>query len=74
MTLSNDGGNQNNSSNNYIYSNVFFHNGYTLFDDWHVAQSGLLLARWVDDADHNPVVNGTVGGTWSGGASPSRTS
>jgi hypothetical protein len=55
VTLSNDGGNHNNSSNNYIYNNVLYHNGYTLVDDWHVAHSGLLLARWVDDGEHNPM-------------------
>jgi hypothetical protein len=60
VTLSNDGGNHNNSSNNYLYNNVFFHNGYTLFSDWAVSQSGLLLARWVDDDEHNPMTGVSI--------------
>jgi len=53
VALSNDGGNSNNASNNYIYHNTFYHNGYTLLNDWDPTKSGMLLARWVDDAAHN---------------------
>ncbi len=60
ITLSNDGGNSNNSSNNYIYQNVFYHNGYMLYNDWEVEKSGLLLARWVDDDDHQPMTGVAV--------------
>jgi hypothetical protein len=55
LTLSADGGNGNDPSGNHVYANVFFHNGYPLGDDWAPLQSGLLLARWVDDAEHNPM-------------------
>jgi hypothetical protein len=53
VALSVMGGNYNDASNNSIYNNVFFHNGYTLFNDWDPEKSGLLLARWVDDSAHN---------------------
>jgi hypothetical protein len=55
VALSADGGNGNDASGNHIYANVFFHNGYPVADDWSPLQSGLLLARWVDDAEHNPM-------------------
>jgi hypothetical protein len=55
LALSNDGGNHNDASYNHIYRNVFYHNGYPLIEDWQVQRSGLLLARWVDDAQHNPM-------------------
>ena len=53
VALSADGGNYNDASHNHIYSNVFFHNGYPALDDWDPVKSGLMLARWVDDAAHN---------------------
>jgi len=53
--LSADGGNYNDASNNYVYNNTFYHNGYTLFEDWEPTKSGMLLARWVDDSQHNPM-------------------
>jgi hypothetical protein len=53
--LSADGGNYNNPSNNYIYGNTLYHNGYILFSTWDPEKYGLLLARWVDDAEHNPM-------------------
>lgn len=55
VALSADGGNTNDASNNYIYNNVFYHNGYLLLDDWEPRKNGLMLARWVDDAGHNPM-------------------
>ncbi|MBN1774662.1 MAG: right-handed parallel beta-helix repeat-containing protein [Deltaproteobacteria bacterium] len=56
LGLSADGGNHNDASGNHIYANVFLHNGYPIADDWAPLQSGLMLARWVDDAAHNPMV------------------
>ena len=56
LALSADGGNHNDASGNRIYANVFLHNGYPVADDWAPLQSGLLLARWVDDAAHNPMI------------------
>jgi hypothetical protein len=53
VTLSADDGNNNDASNNYIYHNVFYKNGYLLFDDWDPRKVGLLLARWVDNSAHN---------------------
>jgi len=55
VALSADDGNTNDASNNYIYNNVFYQNGYLLLDDWDPRKNGLLLARWVDDAGHNPM-------------------
>lgn len=56
LGLSADGGNHNDASGNHIYANVFLHNGYPVGDDWSPLQCGLMLARWVDDAGHNPMV------------------
>jgi hypothetical protein len=56
VALSADGRNTNDASRNYIYHNVFFRNGYPRLDDWPPRQHGLLLARWVNDAAHNPMV------------------
>jgi hypothetical protein len=53
VALSADDGNFNDASNNHIYGNVFYRNGYLLFDDWDPRKYGLMLARWVDDAGHN---------------------
>jgi hypothetical protein len=53
LALSADDGNHNDASNNHIYHNVFYRNGYLLFDDWDPRKYGLMLARWVDDAGHN---------------------
>ena len=53
VTLSADGNNQNDASDNHIYHNVFYRNGYLLVDDWDPRKHGLMLARWVDDAEHN---------------------
>jgi hypothetical protein len=53
--LSADGGNGNDASGNHIYANVFLHNGYPAFDTWDPTKNGLMLARWVDDAAHNPM-------------------
>lgn len=53
VALSADGSNSNNASYNHVYSNVFFHNGFPLVNDWDPMKSGMLLARWVDDAAHN---------------------
>jgi hypothetical protein len=53
VALSADGGNTNDASDNHVYSNVFFHNGYPAFDEWDPTKSGMMLARWVDDAAHN---------------------
>jgi hypothetical protein len=55
VTLSADAGNHNDASNNHIYNNVFYRNGYLLLDDWDPRKYGLMLARWVDDAEHNPM-------------------
>jgi len=55
VTLSADGGNHNDASNNTIYNNVFYRNGYLLADDWDPRKYGLMLARWVDDTEHNPM-------------------
>lgn len=57
VALSNDGGNTNDASDNHIYGNVFFHNGYPLFDEWDPTKSGMMLARWVDDAEHNAMLD-----------------
>ncbi|MBN2498158.1 MAG: hypothetical protein JXR96_26445 [Deltaproteobacteria bacterium] len=54
LALSVDGGNHNDASHNAIYANVFYKNGYLLLDDWDPRKNGLMLARWVDDAEHNP--------------------
>ena len=56
LALSADGGNHNDASGNRVYANVFLHNGYPALDDWRPRQNGLMLARWVDDATHNPMV------------------
>ena len=56
LGLSADGGNGNNPSHNHVYHNVFFKNGYPLVDDWNPSKYGMILARWVDDAEHNSVV------------------
>ncbi|MCC7386769.1 MAG: right-handed parallel beta-helix repeat-containing protein [Deltaproteobacteria bacterium] len=56
VALSADGANHNDASHNHIYANVFFHNGYPAFDTWAPTKYGLMLARWVDDAQHNPMV------------------
>ncbi len=56
VTLSADGGNQNDASYNHIYHNAFYRNGYLLFDDWDPRKYGLMLARWVDDAEHNAML------------------
>jgi hypothetical protein len=53
ITLSADGGNHNDASNNRIYHNVLYRNGYPRVDDWDPNKSGMMLARWVDDAAHN---------------------
>lgn len=53
VTLSADGSNHNDASNNHIYNNVFYRNGYLLVDDWDPRKYGLMLARWVDDPQHN---------------------
>ncbi len=50
VTLSADDGNHNDASHNHLYSNVFYRNGYLLFDDWDASKYGLMLARWVDTA------------------------
>jgi hypothetical protein len=55
VTLSVDGGNNNDASNNFICHNVFFHNGYPLLETWDPTKYGLMLARWVDDDQHNPM-------------------
>ena len=55
VALSVDNGNTNDASGNHIYHNVIFHNGYPIISDWGPDKSGLLLARWVDDAAHNPM-------------------
>ena len=60
VTLSADGGNQNDASYNHIYHNVFYRNGYLLFDDWDPRKYGLMLARWVDDGEHNAMVGVTI--------------
>ncbi|GEM_PF-1880723 len=60
VTLSADDGNHNDASHNHLYSNVFYRNGYLLFDDWDTSKYGLLLARWVDDDAHNPMVGVAV--------------
>ena len=57
VALSVDGSNNNDASNNYIYNNVFYHNGYLLVDDWNPRKSGLMLARWNDSAGYNPMTN-----------------
>jgi len=54
VALSADDGNFNDASNNHIYGNVFYRNGYLLFDDWDPRRYGLMLARWVDDAGTTP--------------------
>lgn len=56
LGLSADGGNGNNPSHNHVYHNVFFKNGYPLLDGWDPSKYGMILARWVDDAEHNPVI------------------
>lgn len=48
-------GTWNDASHNHLYHNVLYHNGYLLFDDWDPEKSGIMLARWVDDANHNPM-------------------
>jgi Putative metal-binding motif/Pel9A-like, right handed beta helix region len=53
VTLSVDGSNHNDASDNYIYHNVFYKNGYMLLDTWGPRKSGLLLARWGNDSAHN---------------------
>ncbi|MBN1605610.1 MAG: hypothetical protein JW940_03215, partial [Polyangiaceae bacterium] len=60
VTLSADDGNQNDASHNHIYGNVFYRNGYLLFDDWDPRRYGLMLARWVDDAGHNAMTGVAV--------------
>jgi len=60
VTLSADGGNHNDASHNHLYSNVFYRNGYLLFDDWDASKYGLMLARWVDDDEHNAMVGVAV--------------
>jgi hypothetical protein len=55
VALTVDGGNYNDASNNHVYSNTFFHNGYPLFETWDPTKYGMMLARWVDDAGHNPM-------------------
>lgn len=60
VTLSADDGNTNDASNNHIYNNVFYRNGYLLFDDWDASKYGLMLARWVDDAGHNTMTGVAV--------------
>jgi hypothetical protein len=57
VALTVDDGNHNDASNNYIYNNVFYKNGYLLVDDWDPRKNGLMLARWVNDAGHNPMTN-----------------
>lgn len=53
ITLSNDGGNHNDASNNFIYNNVLYHNGYMLLDDWNPRKTGMMLARWQDTVSYN---------------------
>jgi len=55
VALSASEGNINDASDNHIYNNVFYHNGHLLLSDWNPEKSGLLLARWVDNAGHNPM-------------------
>jgi len=55
IALSADGGNTNDASNNRIYGNVIYKNGYPLIETWDPDKSGLMLARWVDDSAHNPM-------------------
>ncbi len=57
LALTVDGGNYNDASGNHVYNNVFYKNGYPLLDTWHVSKSGMLLARWVNDTNHNQMVN-----------------
>lgn len=53
LSLSANGGNFNDASNNYVYHNVFYRNGYMLLDDWDPRKTGMMLARWVDSSEYN---------------------
>jgi len=55
LSLSTNGGNHNDASNNHVYNNVFFRNGYMLLDDWDPRKTGMMLARWVDSAEYNAI-------------------
>lgn len=55
LSLSTNGGNHNNASNNFVYHNVFYSNGYMLLDDWDPRKTGMMLARWVDSAQYNAI-------------------
>lgn len=55
LSLSTNSGNHNNPSNNFLYHNVFYHNGYTLLDDWDPRKTGMMLARWEDNSGYNDI-------------------
>ena len=55
VSLSTNGGNHNDASNNYVYHNVMYHNGYMLLDDWDPRKTGMMLARWVDSPEYNAI-------------------
>ncbi|MBN1671173.1 MAG: right-handed parallel beta-helix repeat-containing protein [Kiritimatiellae bacterium] len=57
LALSVDSGNLNDASENYIYHNVFYKNGYLLLDDWNPRKCGLMLARWVNDPAYNAMTH-----------------
>ena len=57
VSLTSNSGNHNGASNNYIYNNVFYRNGYPLVDDWNPRKTGLMIARWVDNSSYNQITN-----------------
>jgi hypothetical protein len=56
LGLSANAGNSNDASNNHVYNNVFYRNGYLLFDDWDPRKTGMMLARWEDIPGYNAMV------------------
>lgn len=57
VALSANSGNHNGPSNNYIYNNVFYRNGYPLIDQWNPRKTGLMIARWVDNSSYNQITD-----------------
>jgi Putative metal-binding motif len=57
VSLSTNGGNHNDASNNYVYHNVLYKNGTLLLDDWDPRKTGMMLARWVDSAEYNAITS-----------------
>ncbi|MBI5482220.1 MAG: right-handed parallel beta-helix repeat-containing protein [Deltaproteobacteria bacterium] len=57
LSLTADSGNGNDASNNLIYANVLYRNGFPRIDTWTPMKAGMLLARWVDNAQHNAMTN-----------------